>query len=59
MAKANAGNKRGVYKLQAGDIIYYRIGNGVDDAKERLHAELEKALGSSVLVPEIKVLHEK
>ena len=53
------GNKLGVYKLRAGDRIYYRVGNGATDAQERLHKELEKRLGNYVLVPEIVIMSKE
>ena len=52
-------NERGVYKLEVEGKIIYRLGNGATGAQENLHRELERKLGSSVLVPEIKILSKE
>jgi len=59
MIKANTRSKRGVYKFQAGGIIYYRLGNGISDARDKLFRDLERKMGSSVLVPEIIILSQE
>lgn len=55
MMRAIKSSIRGVYKLEVEGKIIYRLDNGAIGAQENLHRELERKLGSSVLVPEIKI----
>ena len=56
MTRVTKYSERGVYKLEVEGKIIYRLGNGATGAQENLHRELERELGSSVLVPEIKIV---